>query len=86
MSRGNKNITAWADIEEMSFMSGSFDDIHNVKVYKDAAWKWLEMIQKDGKIRAIDIIRISALVENAYYAGLKIGKEMEKDQNESKIV
>lgn len=81
MSRGNRNISHWAEIEEMDFMAGTFDEVPEVVRHKDAAWKWLEMIQSDGKLRALDIIRISALVENAYAAGRAIGK-YETTENE----
>jgi hypothetical protein len=41
----------------------------------DKAWKWLETIQKDNKIRSVDLIRLKSVIESVYSLGYEAGKE-----------
>lgn len=74
-----KNEAAWADIEDLPPFAGTHD-VPEQKVQSDHAWAWLAAIQSDGRITAIDLMRLRGLLTAVWEHGRLTGKLEEKEQ------
>jgi hypothetical protein len=71
----SNNETLWQEIFELEFFEHFEDLSQEHKKYYDSAWRWVEALEKDKKIRGIDLIRFKALLEAVYELGKLAGKE-----------
>lgn len=63
-----KNESYWLELTDL-------DPFIEESKRKIEIWKWSDLMEKDGRIRAIDVMRLRNLIEAVYEAGRDRGRD-----------
>jgi len=68
-----RNEQDWENLADLPVFSSTPNDVAVIEA-QERAWKWLALLEREGKLRSIDVMRLGNLVEAAYDFGVAEGR------------